>query len=186
MPDLPPEADAIEADLWRWIREFVVIKSDFYRGKFAPCPYAQSAVASKTVDVAAWRSGDFKAFIREQAMQMRCVPGLTTRVIGFPPRAQHAWGISQFVESLNAELIPHNIFLNTGTAKTTVSRYPGSNGQPYFIAIANSLEAVLKGAEALKTTDYYANWPPGHFELVVRRRERMAAHYGSARRDADL
>jgi hypothetical protein len=163
-----------------------VVKSDFYKGKFAPCPYAQSALSAKSVDVVAWESGDFKSFIRAQAEQMRGMPDLTTRVVGLPPRAQSAWGVSTYVESLNAEFIPDNVFLNQGIAKSTVSRYPGSSGRPYFIVIANSLGAVLKGADALKRTDFYENWPAGHFELVVERRERMAARYGDVRRSDNL
>lgn len=186
MHELQSEHDAIVADLWRWIREFVVVKSEFYKGKFAPCPYAQSALAANSADVVAWQAGDFRTFIRAHAEQMRGMSELTTRVIGLPPRAQNAWGISEFVESLNAEFIPDNVFLNQGIAKSTVSRYPGSEGRPYFIVVANSLGAVLKGAEALRRTDFYDNWPPTHFELVVQRRERMAARYGDARRSDNL
>jgi hypothetical protein len=183
MLHLQTEQDTIVSDLWKWIREFVVVKSDFYKGKFAPCPYAQSALSAKSVDVVAWESGDFRSFIRVQAEQMRGMPDLTTRVVGLPPRAQITWGVSEYVESLNAEFIPDNVFLNQGVAKSTVSRYPGSNGRPYFIVIANSLGAVLKGADALKKTDFYENWPDGHFELVVQRRQRMAARYGARRSD---
>lgn len=170
--------DEIEADLWVWMREFVAVKNDFYGKKFPPCPYAQKALMQETVDVAVWRSGDVKQFIRERAEDMRDNPKLTTRVMGFPPRVQQAWGISEFVEALNRELIRDNVFLNTGIAKTSVSRYPGSNGNPYFIVVANSLEAVLKGAEALLSTEYYADWPKSHFEIVVERRAKMAARYG--------
>lgn len=78
----------------------------------------------------------------------------------------------------NRELIPDNLFLNTGVTKTMLSRYPGSNGNPYFIVVANSLDAVLKGSESLQQTDYYKDWPKTHFEIVVERRERMAKRYG--------
>jgi len=138
------ELESIERDIWDWISGFVTVKSPFYKGRFAPCPYAVGAVHSKSVDVVAWSSGSFTKFIRRNAERMRDLPHLTTRVMAFPPRAQSAWGLTPFVESLNAELIPHNIFLNTGVAKTTLSRYPGSNGAPYFVVIANSLDAVLK------------------------------------------
>jgi hypothetical protein len=168
----------IEADVWAWMREFVAVKNDFYGQKFPPCPYAQKALLQETVDVAVWRSGEVRHFIRERAENMRDTPALTTRVMAFPPRIQLAWGVSEFVEALNRELIVDNVFLNTGIAKTTVSRYPGSNGNPYFIVVANSLEAVLKGSEALLRTDYYTDWPKKHFEIVVERRARMAKRYG--------
>lgn len=90
-----------------------------------------------------------------------------------------AWGLSDFVERLNTELVPGNVFLNTGVAKTTTSRYPGSGAQPYFIVVANSLDAVLKGSESLQRTDYYADWPRSHFEIVVQRRERLATRFGT-------
>jgi hypothetical protein len=178
MDDPTSQAGQIEADIWVWMREFVSVKNDFYGAKFPPCPFAQKALLQQTVDVAVWMEGDVKSFIRAQALHMRDTPPLTTRVIAFPPRVQQAWGISEFVESLNRVLIPDNVFLNTGVAKTSVSRYPGSNGQPYFVVVANSLDAVLKGAELLQKTDYYRDWPKGHYELVVERRERMAHRYG--------
>jgi hypothetical protein len=170
--------EEVEADIWVWMREFVSVKNDFYGAKFPPCPFAQKALLQETVDVAVWREGDVKLFIRDHAQNMRQTPRLTTRVMAFPPRTQRAWGISDFVESLNRELIPDNLFLNTGIAKTTVSRYPGSNGNPYFIVVANSLDAVLKGAELLQRSDYYRDWPKPHYEIVVERRARMAKRYG--------
>lgn len=169
---------AIENDLWAWINGFVTVPNEFYDDKFPPCPYAKQAVLSKTVDVAVWRSGGVRPFIRAQAIGMRDHPKLTTRVMGFPPRIQWEWGINDYVEGLNAELICDNVFLNPGIAKTSTSRYPGSSGKPYFIVVANSLEAVLQGSESLKRTDYYKDWPKGHFEIVVERRARMAKRFG--------
>ncbi|MCA8975480.1 MAG: hypothetical protein KDC98_12225, partial [Planctomycetes bacterium] len=162
-------AEDVVADLWRWIHEFVTVPNEFYGFKFAPCPYAHMAVRDSTVDVVAWESGDVRTFIREQAIVMRDAPRLTTRVMGFPPRTRFAWGISEFVEQLNAELIPDDVFLNTGIAKTTTSRYPGSDNSPYFIVVANSLTAVLDGAESLARSDYYKDWPREHYEIVVER-----------------
>ncbi len=177
MPDIEQSAEAIESDLWVWMREFVAVKNEFYGKRFPPCPFALRALMLKTVDVVVWQSGDVRAFIRANAVAMPEVPQLTTRVMSFPPRTQFTWGLSAFVETLNAELIPQNVFLNTGVAKTTSSRHAGSNGQPYFIVVANSLGAVLDGAASLQRTDYYADWPKSHFELVVERRERMARRY---------
>lgn len=168
----------IAQDLWTWIHEFVTVPNEFYNNKFAPCPYARAAVRANTVDVAVWQSRDVRPFIREQALGMRDSPELTTRVMAFPPRVQHVWGISDYVEGLNAELVPDNVFLNTGVAKTTVSRYPNSRGAPYFIVVANSLEAVLDGARSLKKSNYYENWPPEHYALVVERRAKLAARHG--------
>ncbi|MBA3913637.1 MAG: hypothetical protein H0X25_07225 [Acidobacteriales bacterium] len=178
MSDSLKEAELVAADLWAWMREFVAVKNEFYGGKFPPCPFALGALMAETVDVVVWRSGDVKAFVRQNATNMRLIPEMTTRVMAFPPRTQFTWRLTEFVESLNAELIPHNVFLNTGVAKTTTSRYPGSRGNPYFIVIANSLDAVLKGADALKRTNFYEDWPKSHFEIVVQRRQRMARRYG--------
>jgi hypothetical protein len=169
--------DEIEADIWSWMREFVTVRNAFYSEKFAPCPFAQRAVTTGTVDVAVWRSGDVREFVGAQAMSMRDAPELTTRVMTFPPRIQLAWGFNDFVDALNAELIPDNVFLNPGVAKNTMSRYPGSAGQPYFIVVANSLDAVLQGSELLQRTDYYDQWPASHFEFVVMRRSRLARCY---------
>jgi hypothetical protein len=174
--------EEVVEDLWKWIREFVTVPNEFYDGKFAPCPYAAGALANKAVDVVAWESGDVRSFIREKGIGVRDAPHLTTRVIGFPPRTQFAWGISEFVEELNAELIQDNIFLNTGIAKTTKSRYPGSGDSPYFIVVANSLAAVLDGAESLAKSDYYKDWPKEHYEIVVERRARLAKLYGKKRK----
>lgn len=170
--------EEIEADLWKWIHEFVTVPNEFYNYKFAPCPYAAMAVKGKTVDVMAWQSGDVRQFIREKAFGLREVPNLTTRVMAFPPRTQFAWGISEFVEELNTVLIPDNVFLNTGIAKTTKSRYPDSGDNPYFIVVANSLAAVLDGADSLAKSNYYKDWPKEHYEIVVERRARMAKRYG--------
>lgn len=172
-----PESDEIAQDIWVWMREFVSVRNDFYGGKFAPCPYAQRALTVKSVDVVVWESGNFRAFVSDAARAMIDQPSLTTRVMALPPRAQDAWGFTDFVESLNAELIPHNVFLNTGVAKTTVSRYPGSDGRPYFMVVANGLQAVLQGAEQLQRTDYYEDWPATQVDIVVGRRARMAARY---------
>ncbi len=169
---------AIDKDIWAWINQFVTVPNEFYNDKFPPCPYAKQAVLAKTVDVAVWRSGDVRPFIRERSVGMRDDPKLTTRVMAFPPRIQWEWGINDYVENLNAELIRDNVFLNTGVAKTSTSRYPGSGGKPYFIVVANSLAAVLSGSESLKRTDYYKDWPKAHYEIVVERRARMAKRYG--------
>jgi len=169
--------EAIEQDAWTWIREFVAVPNEFYGDKFPPCPYARGALLAQTVDVAVWQAGDFRRFIREQAFGLRDAPKLTTRVMILPPRAQWAWGICDHVEALNAELIPDDVFLNTGVAKTTRSRYPGSPDEPYFIVVANRLEPVLKGAQALQRTDYYKDWPSAHYDIVVDRRARLAKRY---------
>ena len=170
--------EEVVAELWKWIHEFVTVPNEFYDFKFAPCPYAKMAVTDKAVDVVAWESGDVRKFIREKAEGMRDAPHLTTRLMGFPPRTQFAWGISEFVESLNMELIPDNVFLNTGIAKTTISRYPGSGESPYFIVVANSLGPVLDGAKSLAKSDYYKDWPKEHYQIVVERRARLAERYG--------
>ena len=147
MDETKTVTEQIAADIWLWMREFVAVKNDFYGAKFPPCPFAQKALLQGTVDVAVWESGDVKRFVRERAENMRDTPTLTTRVMAFPPRIQLAWGISDFVESLNRELIADNLFLNTGVTKTMPSRYPASGGNPYFIVVANSLDAVLKGVQ---------------------------------------
>nr|WHW29213.1 hypothetical protein [uncultured bacterium] len=170
--------EQIEQDIWAWLREFVSVPNEFYDFEYAPCPFARGAIMSERVDVVAWRAGDFSAFIRKSAGTMRDVPKLQTRVIAFPPRAQFAWGISEFVEALNMEVIADNLFLNTGLAKTSESRYPGAN-DPYFIVVVNSLDAVLLGTKALQKSAYYDNWPKGHYGIVVERRARLAERYGA-------
>jgi hypothetical protein len=180
MSVLDPICQQIEEDIWTWIKEFVTAANEFYNYKFPPCPFARQAVASKMVDVQVWRTGNVREFIRGHAIGMRDTPTLTTRVMAFPPQTRFQWGINDYVEELNAELIASNVFLNTGVAKTTKSQYPGSAGkEPYFIVIANSLEAVLSGAEALTKTDYYKNWPAAHYAHVVERRARMAKQFGN-------
>ena len=42
------------------------------------------------------------------------------------------------------------------------------------------LDAVLKGAEALKRTSYYDEWPERQLDIVVSRRARMFRRYGRA------
>jgi hypothetical protein len=178
-PDSLPRA--IERDIWAWIDGFVTVPNEFYHDKFPPCPYARRAVLARTVDVAVWQSGDARPFIRQGALGMRDNPALTTRVMAFPPRTQWDWGINDYVEVLNAELIPNNVFLNTGIAKTSISRYPGSARRPYFIVVANSLAAVLSGSQSLQLTDYYKDWPRSHYEIVVERRARLARRYRGSR-----
>ncbi|MGH8548916.1 MAG: hypothetical protein ACRERU_10015 [Methylococcales bacterium] len=170
--------EEIEQDVWVWIQGFVAVTNEFYAFKFPPCPYARGALVAETVDVTVWQSDDMRRFIRDGATGMRDSAKLTTRVMTLPPRAQWVWGICEYVETLNAELIPDNVFLNTGVTKTMSSRYPGSSGDPYFIVVANSLDAVLKGSDSLQRTDYYKNWPKSHYEIVVERRARMAKRYG--------
>lgn len=170
----------VEQDLWAWINEFVTVSNEFYHFKFPPCPYARGALLAKAVDVRVFRSGNVRKFIKEGAVDMRDNPKLTTRVMAFPPRTQWEWGINDYVEGINAELICDNVFLNTGVAKTTRSRYPGSPpNDPYFIVIANSLEAVMDGAKSLEKTEYYKDWPDVHFASVVERRARLAKRYGA-------
>jgi hypothetical protein len=179
----------IEGDLWQWLHEFITVPNAFYHNKFAPCPYAKSAVTMGQVDVKVWESGDARAFIREQALDMRDArpaTGVTTRVMAFPPRMQRSWGIIGYVDALNIELVADNIFLNAGVAKTTVSRHPGSRDEPYFIVIANTLDAVLKGSEALQRTSFYADWPAEQYRTVVERRARLAASSCPAHRSETL
>jgi hypothetical protein len=175
----PPLHDAIHDDIWIWLNTFVTVNNSSYHGKFAPCPYARSAIAGGNVDVKVYEKGDTRKFITEMSFGLRDNPSLSTRVIAFPPRVQGQWGISEFVETLNAQLISDNVFLNTGVTKTMNSRYPGSpKDAPYFIVVANRLDAVLSGSQALHRTDYYKTWPKEQYELVVERRDRMAKLYG--------
>ncbi len=170
----------VEDDIWTWIHDFVTAPSEFYNFKFAPCPYARQAVQNKMVDVQVWQTGDVRQFIRAQAIQMREASHLTTRVMAFPPKTRFLWGLNDYVEELNVELVSTNVFLNTGVAKTTKSRFPGSASKdPYFIVIANSLAAVLAGAESLAKSNYYENWPAAHYAHVVERRARLAKKYGN-------
>ncbi|MCJ2070907.1 hypothetical protein MKK75_19285 [Methylobacterium sp. J-030] len=173
--------EQIEQEIVQWIKEFIVVPNDFYDGKFAPCPYAQAAMLARAVDVAVWQSGDPRRFIREQASSMRDSAGIQTRVIVFPPRVQWSLGISDYVDTLNTELISSDTFLNTGIAKTTTSLYPGSAEQPYFIVVVNSLTAVLRGAKSLQKTNYYDKWPASHRKIVVDRRADMAKRYGRSK-----
>lgn len=168
----------IADDIWAWIRQFVMAPNKFYDYKFPPCPFAKQAVQAKTVDVLVWQNEDVRAFIRVAAVELRNHPSLTTRVMAFPPATRFTWGLNDFVEDLNVELVSDNVFLNTGIAQTSRSKFSGSNPQePYFIVIANSLDAVLAGAKSLAKTDYYKNWPKPHYAHVVERRARFARKY---------
>jgi len=168
----------VNQDIWVWLKEFVTVKNEFYNKKFPPCPYALQAILAEQVDVKVYLKGDTRSYIREKSFELRDTPKLSTRVMAFPPRVQWQWGISEYVETLNAELISDGVFLNTGVTKTMNSRYPGSSGNdPYFIVVANRLEAVLSGSKALQRTAYYKDWPREQYELVVERRDRMAKRY---------
>lgn len=178
--NLPPSIhQAVEQDIWTWIAEFVTVPRAGDHADFPPCPFARQAVLARTVDVKVWLAGDVRGFVGHHATGLRDTPALTTRVMTFPPRTRWRWGISECVEALNAALIPHNVFLNSGVARTTSSRYPGADRGPYFIVIANRLDAVLDGCASLKATRYYDAWPEEHYRLVVERRARMARVYGS-------
>jgi hypothetical protein len=169
----------IERDIWAWINEFVTVPNAMFEYKFAPCPFAAKAVAAKTVDVQIWPSGDVRQFIRAHSLELRHSKQLTTRVMCFPPRTRYAFGLNDYVEELNRDLVASNVFLNAGVARTSHSRYPGSNhNDPYCIVIANSLDAVLAGAKTLAKTEYYKNWPAAHYEHVVERRARFAKNFG--------
>lgn len=169
---------AIEQDIWTWLNAFVAANNSFYAGKFPPCPYARKAIIAGQVDVKVYMEGDVRKFIREKTLELRDAPKLSTRVMAFPPRVQWQWGITEFVEGINAEVISDDLFLNTGVTKTMFSRYGGSRpGEFYFIVVANRVGAVLAGSEALERTDYYSNWPPEQYELVVVRRARMVERY---------
>ena len=114
--------------------------------------------------------GDVRAFIRAGAMGMRDNPDLTTRVLAFPPRVELQTGINAFVDSFNEKMIPDNVFMNTGVARTTSSRYPGPDfKKPYFIVVAEQPGAGagwLRDAEA----DAVLDWPKEHYGIVVERR----------------
>jgi hypothetical protein len=59
------------------------------------------------------------------------------------------------------------------------SCHPGAPvNAPYFIVVANRLDAVLDGSRALQRTAFYTDWPREQYELVVNRRDRLAARYG--------
>jgi hypothetical protein len=178
MSSVPPVECIVSQDMWTWLKTFVTVKNEFYNNKFAPCPYALAAILDEQVDVKVYVTGSVRAYIRDMSFQLRDTPKLSTRVIAFPPRIQWEWGISEYVETLNAELIGDGVFLNTGITKTMNSRYPGSaSNDPYFIVVANRLDAVLSGSKALQRTAYYKNWPRAQYDLVVERRDRMAKRY---------
>lgn len=169
--------EQVERDIWRWINEFIAVPNAFYHNKFAPCPYARSAVTEGSADVVAWRDEELRGFIRAQAIAMRDSTTIGTRVMAFPPRIQRVWGLIDYIDELNLELGPDNVFLNAGVAKTSISAYPGSSGKPYFIVVANTLDAVLKGAKALQRTPFYKAWPVEQYRTVVERRARLAASF---------
>ncbi len=168
----------IEADVWLWMREFVATPSEFYDDRFAPCPFAAGAMSAGTVDVVLHTTGPAQDFIRTQAYAVSESDHIGTRVMVFAPRVQATFGLSAFVERLNSELIPLDVFCNTGVTKTMESRHPGSRGRPYFIVVANSLTPVLRGAKALARQGFYDDWPAEHHAIVVDRRARMAERYG--------
>ena len=171
--------DDVHEDIWAWLNGFVAVKNGFYDGKFAPCPFARAAIVTNKVDVKVYRTGDVRTFIRTHAIDLRDSGVLSTRVITFPPRIQGQWGIDDYIETVNAELIKDDIFLNPGVTKTLKSRYPGSPpGAPYYIVVVNRLEAVLSGSDALQRTAFYEKWPKEQYELVVERRDRMSKRYG--------
>jgi hypothetical protein len=181
--------EEIETDLRDWINNFITVPNEFYNYKFAPCPYAKSAVLARQVDVVAWQSGDVRTFLRTHAIRMRDereASGVTTLVMGFPPRIQRSWGVIDYVDALNIELISDNVFLNAGVTKTMESRYPGSNGTPYFIVVANTLDAVLKGSNALQRTAFYKDWTPEQYRTVVERRAARAGYVGSEPDEQDF
>jgi hypothetical protein len=168
----------IHQDIWTWLNTFVSVKNSVYDGKFAPCPFARAAIVTDKVDVKVYAGGDVRRFIRDNAIDLRDNGELSTRVMAFPPRIQGQWGIDEFIETVNAELIKDDVFLNPGVTKTLKSRYPGSaENAPYYIVVANRLDAVLSGSEALKKTAYYKNWPRDQYQLVVERRDRLAKRY---------
>lgn len=168
----------IESDLWRWVTDFVSVPNEFYGKKFAPCPYAKSALLEGQLDVVIWRSEEPRAFVLAQANEMthrRAATGITTRLMAFPPRVQRSWGFISFLDALNLRMMGDNVFLNAGIAKTTRSRYPGSQEKPYFIVIANTLDGVLKASDTLQRTGFYSKWPAEQYRTVVERRSRLAA-----------
>jgi hypothetical protein len=178
MTNAEPVECIVGQDIWSWLKEFVTVKNEFYHNKFAPCPYARAAILDGQVDVKVYLTGNVRAYIRKMSIELRDTPKLSTRVMAFPPRVQWEWGISEYVETLNAELIADGVFLNTGITKTMNSRYPGSPAnEPYFIVVANRLDAVLTGSKALQRTAFYKDWPRAQYELVVERRDRMAKRY---------
>lgn len=178
VPSMASLEAAIEADIWHWLKTFVTVKNDFYHGKFAPCPYARAAVLAKQVDVTVYDGGDLRAYIRARAFEICTSQHLSTRVMAFAPRVQLHWGMTEFIESLNMELIASNVFLNTGVTKTMPSRHSGAKqNTPYFIVVANKLDAVLDGSKALLRTKFYKDWPQEQYQLVVERRERLANQY---------
>lgn len=179
--------EQIHADIWSWLKAFVSAKNSFYNGKFAPCPYARTAMLQAQVDVTVYSSGNVFDYIRARSLELRDTERLSTRVMAFAPRHQGRWGMTEFVETLNAELIADNIFLNTGVTKTMPSRHPGAaEGALYFIVVANRLDAVLAGADALKRTVFYRDWPAEQYNLVVVRRELMAGKYGARTEPGDV
>jgi hypothetical protein len=175
-PNRKPDIHGLIArDVWAWVRDFIAVPNQFYDGRFSPCPFARQALSADTVDIVVWGSGGTREFIRHHAFGLVGDGKLTTRIMVLPPRTRPGAGLRDYVDELNRELIPGNVFLNPGIARGTRSRYPGSPDEPYSIVVANDLDAVLRGSEALHRTGYYDRWPAAHYEFVVQRRARLAA-----------
>ena len=172
----------VEDDIWTWIHDFVTAPSEFYNFKFAPCPYARQAVQNKT----GGRPGladraTFASSYASKPLQMREASHVDDPRDGLSAEDAFSCGGSTTTsKSSTWSWFRRNVFLNTGVAKTTKSRFPGSASKdPYFIVIANSLAAVLVGAESLAKSNYYENWPAAHYAHVVERRARLAKKYGN-------
>ena len=154
--------EQIDQDIWKWINEFVTVPNEFYDMKFAPCPYARAAVAQGKVDVRVWESVDVRKFIREGAVDMREAPHLTTRVMTFPPKTRFLWGINDYVEELNMELVPTNVFLNTGIA-LNVSALMLPNG---VAPVSNSIFSIPASAATSRSPLSFTHTIPAPDERI--------------------
>jgi hypothetical protein len=164
----------IEQDIWNWLTGYIEVNHKFYDYKFPPCPYAKGARLKGLVDVQAYESGKIKAFISQQSHDLAENNKYNVRMLALPPRASWHFGLEQFLNDLNEQLVPLDYYAQYGTALQTSSRYSGwFNSGPYFIVIINKLSDVLTGHQALATTDYYKPWATDHYNDVVVRRQEM-------------
>jgi hypothetical protein len=164
-------------DIENWLKEYIEVNHAFYNYKFPPCPFAKSARLKGMISIKAYHNQGFKTFVNNSVDELLNDDQKNVSILAFPSYFKWNLTVKWFINSINKILVPKDYYAQFGTALKTTSRYPWSNGKPYFIVIVNKLSDVLDGHKSLLKTDYYTPWADHHYDDVVLRREKMYRKY---------
>jgi hypothetical protein len=159
----------IKKDIEKWTLDFV--EETHPVTGYPICPYAKKARMDNQTKIEVHTKGRLIEFLEN--LVDKNYPSDTITIVAAKPRYLYHPTLDKQILELNKRIIPKNLFIQGGIAKHTKSKFKTLIQGSYYFCVINKLYPVLKGADALTKTNYYATWSDEHFKRVVDNRNKL-------------